>query len=525
MSDSLDKNPQVILCDMCIGEDRKPARKTCMKCEISMCVQHLQAHLTTPVLLQTHPLTAPIASGDGGVVGTTKCPQHGKVLEYYCLDDLICVCVSCAIEDQHRLHNMKTFPTAQKELLEKVTAEQQSLQLKTYGKNVSLEKWEKKEREKLGRSSVRLIKAVTNLRDLALTSVQSSVSARMVSMKTSLTSLQTAKTEEDTVRFLQMYSQVHQDLEKANAVDLRKGLEPGGDCDKLVEEIKERGEKMMEQASHFWGSLLTHVDPENHQELRALSADLCFKPQFFSPGMLLSEDDRKVFSSSQLGKGILHIQRTKSSDSSKICRWGITLSKDCDWAVGLSDQNYTKELKDRDVYGLCWIGNQLSSLKIEQLSGEQQTKRPRHDSEQRVSLQTIDPLDEDVGKQTAHPEIVEVEWSSPDVLSFYNLTSQHQRRKIVTIPITSTKQDLTPFVYVELEESSYTSVDAYGGPSLFSRTQRGQRWRCSCEKVYPWNPNSYFYRAGFGHMAQQSTCSCGEHIGVQRVTEVLCELL
>ncbi|KAL3046283.1 hypothetical protein OYC64_004320 [Pagothenia borchgrevinki] len=42
MSDNLPKDLQVILCDMCTEEDRKPARKTCMKCEISMCVQHLQ---------------------------------------------------------------------------------------------------------------------------------------------------------------------------------------------------------------------------------------------------------------------------------------------------------------------------------------------------------------------------------------------------------------------------------------------------------------------------------------------------
>uniref|UniRef100_A0A671UUW7 B box-type domain-containing protein n=1 Tax=Sparus aurata TaxID=8175 RepID=A0A671UUW7_SPAAU len=224
MSDETKKELQVILCDMCTEEDRKPARKTCMKCEISMCVQHLQAHLTTPVLLQTHPLTEPME-----LCGNTKCPQHGKLLEYYCLDDMTCVCVSCAIEDQHRIHNMKTFSTAHKELMEKLNTEQQALLVKTDDENVSLEKWEKSEREKLGRSSVRLIEAVTNLRDIALTSVQSSVSARMVSIKTSRSSMQAAQKEKDTFRFLQMYSQVHQDVEKAKAADLRKGLEPGSD--------------------------------------------------------------------------------------------------------------------------------------------------------------------------------------------------------------------------------------------------------------------------------------------------------
>uniref|UniRef100_A0A3Q3AJ42 B box-type domain-containing protein n=1 Tax=Kryptolebias marmoratus TaxID=37003 RepID=A0A3Q3AJ42_KRYMA len=177
MSENVQKDSGSILCDMCTEEDRKPARKTCMKCEISMCVQHLQAHLTTPVLLQTHPLTEPMA-----LDGNTKCPQHGKVLEYYCLDDMTCVCVSCAIEDQHRIHNMKTFSTAHRELMEKLKAEQQALQEKTADENGSLEKWEQSEREKLGRSSVRLIEAVTNLRDVSLTSVQSSVSAHGVEL-------------------------------------------------------------------------------------------------------------------------------------------------------------------------------------------------------------------------------------------------------------------------------------------------------------------------------------------------------
>ncbi|CAJ1086023.1 tripartite motif-containing protein 16 isoform X1 [Xyrichtys novacula] len=535
MSDSLDKNPQVILCDMCLGEDRKPARKTCMKCEISMCVQHLQAHLTTPVLLQTHPLTAPIASGDGGVVGITKCPQHGKVLEYYCLDDLICVCVSCAIEDQHRLHNMKTFSTAHKELLEKVTAEQQALQVKTDGENVSLEKWEKKEREKLGRSSVRLIEAVTNLRDLALTSVQSSVSARMVSMKTSLTSLQTAKTEEDTVRFLQMYSQVHQDLEKANAVDLRKGLEPGDDRDKLVKEIQERGEKMIEQASRFWGSLLTHVDPENHQELGSFSSDLIFEPQSLGQGVTLSVDRKKVFYSGHLGKSVLLLQNMRPIIDLKVHRWGISLTKDFDWTIGLCDKSYAQDSKYGEVYGFCCEGNQLSSLMtdcevasattfdadfnatLNFMTLGQQTPGAKQYNRQKVSLQAVSFPGEDIEKHLTRPEKVEVEWSHPNLLSFYNLTGQHQRKKIITIKTKSTNQVLAPFVSLEMEKVFSGSGGLFGS-ALQQQPQEG--WKCLCGKVHPGR-----YGSGPLFGSHQQTCACGQRIGVSRIPQVVCELL
>ncbi|CAJ1086020.1 tripartite motif-containing protein 16 isoform X1 [Xyrichtys novacula] len=529
MSDSLDKNPQVILCDMCLGEDRKPARKTCMKCEISMCVQHLQAHLTTPVLLQTHPLTAPIASGDGSVVGSTKCPQHGKVLEYYCLDDLSCVCVSCAIEDQHRQHNMKTFSTAHKELLEKVTAEQQALQVKTDGKDVILEKWEKKEREKLGHSSVRLIEAITNLRDLALTSVQSSVSACMVSIKTSKTSLQTAKTEKDTIRFLQMYSQVHQDLEKANAVDLRKGLEPGDDREKLMEEINERGEKIMEQASHFLGSLLTHVDPENHQELGSFSSDLIFEPQSVGQDVTLSKDRRKVFNGGHLTKSVFTLKSVRPITDLTVHRWGISLSKDYDWTIGVCDESYARNSNYGEVYGLCCEGNQLSFLMTDYEDDDynaalrrtgmrqkrQVAKRPK-----KVLLQMNSPQ-KDFGTKLARPEKVEVEWSHPNLLSFYDLTAQHQRKKIVTIKTKSTNRVLTPFVSLWMEMLQRNLAGVYRGLfGSYVQQQPQEGWKCLCGRVHPGR-----YKDGLIDGSFHRTCACGKIIGVPHTTEILCELL
>lgn len=272
MSDQLGLNQHVILCDMCTDEDRKSAQKTCMKCEISMCAQHLKPHLTTPVLLQTHLLTEPMA-----LDSSTKCPQHGKLLEYYCLDDLTCVCVSCAIEDQHRLHNMKTFSTAHKELKEKLAAEQQALQTRT--SNVGLDKWERVETEKVKRSGVQLIEAVNNLRDLALTRIQTSVSARMVAIKTSKDKLQAAQSETDTFKFLQMYSEVLQEVEKAKAVDLRLGLEPAAERQSLVQDLSHRKENMMAQVEGFWKALVGLVDPERKEEIFSKYPNLTFYPK------------------------------------------------------------------------------------------------------------------------------------------------------------------------------------------------------------------------------------------------------
>uniref|UniRef100_A0A8C8LZ81 B box-type domain-containing protein n=1 Tax=Oncorhynchus tshawytscha TaxID=74940 RepID=A0A8C8LZ81_ONCTS len=190
---------QAIVCDLCT-EDRKPARKTCIKCEMSMCAQHLEPHLSVPFLLQTHTLTEPIAPGARGVGLATKCPHHGKILEYYCLDDLTSVCMSCAIEDQHRIHNMKTLPKAHKELREKLKEEQKAL-AKRENQSLKLRRWDKEQRERLASSSIRLIEGVSALLDITLKSVQSSA----------------ALSEGDSFHFLQGYEGVHQAVEKARA--------------------------------------------------------------------------------------------------------------------------------------------------------------------------------------------------------------------------------------------------------------------------------------------------------------------
>uniref|UniRef100_A0AAZ1X1E5 B box-type domain-containing protein n=1 Tax=Oreochromis aureus TaxID=47969 RepID=A0AAZ1X1E5_OREAU len=482
---------QTILCDMCT-EDRKPAKKTCMKCEISMCVQHLQAHLTTPVLLQTHPLTEPM-----DLCGNTKCSQHGKLLEYYCLDDMTCVCVSCAIDDQHRLHNMKTFSTAHKELLEKLKAEQLILQEKTDDENVSLEKWEKSEREKLGGCSVRLIEAVTKLRDISLTSVQSSVSARMVSLKTSKSSMEAAQKEKDTFRFLQMYSQVHQDVEKAKAVDLRKGLEPGCHRDKLVEEIKQNGEKMVKQASQFWGSLLTLVDPEHHQELVPTGSDLIFESQSLEHVVLLSTDKRKVFCTDWTALYSSHMFFIKSTlPIPDFKRWVISISKDCDWTIGLCDNTYGNYMTDGQVYGLRCQGNQLLSLTAESSLvinerkplkeiRKQKARKAQQHYKPAVSQQVINTAGGNVEPQKTRPQIVEVVWSFPDSLSFFSRIGQHQRINLLTVTISSTSSGLKPFVCLQGLEKEATNVSPFGSSATTSPfggfpQQYQNQPKCSC---------------------------------------------
>ncbi|XP_040886691.1 E3 ubiquitin/ISG15 ligase TRIM25 [Toxotes jaculatrix] len=86
------------------------AVKTCLKCEVSMCQEHVKPHLELPAFCE-HPLTEPIND-----FWRRKCPEHDEIYRYYCMDDKVCVCNACTIEGEHSGHTMKTLKNTMKDL-------------------------------------------------------------------------------------------------------------------------------------------------------------------------------------------------------------------------------------------------------------------------------------------------------------------------------------------------------------------------------------------------------------------------
>ncbi|CAL8278164.1 unnamed protein product [Lota lota] len=86
-----------VYCDCCPDnddDDDKPlAVKTCLKCEVSLCRQHVQTHLERRAFV-AHPLVTPLAD-----LPDRKCPQHeDQVLRYYCTTSRRYACNVCALE-------------------------------------------------------------------------------------------------------------------------------------------------------------------------------------------------------------------------------------------------------------------------------------------------------------------------------------------------------------------------------------------------------------------------------------------
>ncbi|KAM9836640.1 uncharacterized protein ACBR49_019084 isoform 2-T2 [Aulostomus maculatus] len=402
---------------------------------------------------------------------------------------------------------MKTFTTAHKELSEKLNAEHQALLERTEAEDVSLEKWEKSEGEKLGACSLRLIQAVSDLRDTALTRVQASVSARMVAIKTRKSSMQAAQKEKDTFKFLQMYSQVYQDVEKAKAVDLRRGLEPGSERDTLLQEIRRDSEKMVDQTNQFWSSMLALIDPEN-PELNSAGSDLTLDPQMLGAGMSLSRNNRTVFQNTGTGKCDALFLISSNQTTENIQRWTVTLSENCDWVTGLCEKKNVRNVQDGPVYALCCRGDEVSFLSTDCETKQQKSDKLNTEQHHEVYSALISYKDENGDKAVQRPETVEVFWdAAASSLAFFIRLGKYLREEIVTIKMSTNNWDLVPFISLSKESGQNTAQ---------------QQWQCSCGLVYGKTLNGH--TIGRRMYPQPSNCSCGAIIGGPSHTDVLCEL-
>ncbi|KAM8881527.1 E3 ubiquitin/ISG15 ligase TRIM25-like isoform 2-T2 [Synchiropus picturatus] len=85
-----------------------PAVKTCLKCEVSMCAEHLKPHRELPAF-RNHQLTEPMAD-----FWKRKCPTHNIIYSHYCMDHKVYLCNICSTG--HSGHNVRTLENAMKDI-------------------------------------------------------------------------------------------------------------------------------------------------------------------------------------------------------------------------------------------------------------------------------------------------------------------------------------------------------------------------------------------------------------------------
>lgn len=84
--------PKPIMCDVC-NEDK--AVKTCLTCITSFCTEHVRPHQENP-LFRAHELCEPLSN-----LTECLCPEHGKLMEFYCMRHERSICSSC-LQQSHK---------------------------------------------------------------------------------------------------------------------------------------------------------------------------------------------------------------------------------------------------------------------------------------------------------------------------------------------------------------------------------------------------------------------------------------
>ncbi|KAM5135096.1 tripartite motif-containing protein 14-like [Mantella aurantiaca] len=86
-----------------------PAAKTCLRCEASLCENHLKVHSKS----EGHILIDPTIS-----LESKKCTIHDKSLKYYCIEDESCICLKCCPIHELQHHQLQTVAEASEKVRE-----------------------------------------------------------------------------------------------------------------------------------------------------------------------------------------------------------------------------------------------------------------------------------------------------------------------------------------------------------------------------------------------------------------------
>ncbi|XP_068094201.1 E3 ubiquitin/ISG15 ligase TRIM25-like [Hyperolius riggenbachi] len=116
-----DQEETGVFCTYCIHSP-VPAVMSCLMCEASLCDNHLRVHSKSP----EHVLCDPTTS-----LQNRKCSVHKKILEYFCLADAVCICLSCSLAGDHQGHKAETLDEASEKKKQKLRNDLQELITKT----------------------------------------------------------------------------------------------------------------------------------------------------------------------------------------------------------------------------------------------------------------------------------------------------------------------------------------------------------------------------------------------------------
>ncbi|XP_038227288.1 E3 ubiquitin/ISG15 ligase TRIM25-like isoform X4 [Dermochelys coriacea] len=101
-----DESRSEVACDSCL---EAAAARTCLTCMASFCLEHLRPHQESPAF-RDHALCPPLRD-----LPRRKCPEHNKLLEFFCREHASCICCVCLVSHRTCLAGPLQEAKAEKE--------------------------------------------------------------------------------------------------------------------------------------------------------------------------------------------------------------------------------------------------------------------------------------------------------------------------------------------------------------------------------------------------------------------------
>ncbi|XP_068121887.1 E3 ubiquitin-protein ligase TRIM39-like [Hyperolius riggenbachi] len=137
LSTQPDQEEAGVFCTYCI-HSAVPAVMSCLRCDASLCDNHLRVHSKAP----QHVLCDPNTSLENRI-----CSIHKHILEYYCTEDAACICVYCRLDGEHRGHQVEMLDEASEKKKKKMTNDLQKLMAETEEAEKRVQSLEKRRRK------------------------------------------------------------------------------------------------------------------------------------------------------------------------------------------------------------------------------------------------------------------------------------------------------------------------------------------------------------------------------------------
>ncbi|XP_078471110.1 E3 ubiquitin-protein ligase TRIM7-like [Lampetra planeri] len=274
----------VVFCDHC-PEGKTPAVKTCLKCEMSFCKEHLVPHLER-VKLKDHVLVSPDVNPE-----ERKCKRHKEELKFFCKQDLSLVCRDCTIEGHHTGHKFITLEDEHQTRKSGVGEETRAVEEKRKKAEASLGRMEatrKDVQDSMAQTKARISGEFTHMRatldederaalnhvDMKGRELLSQIEENIAHYEREISDLQAAATrlhalqeERDLLTFLQIH------LMETTRRDAQKGSPPSSPSEEDIASISALQGAVVNLLAFMYGRSPT-LDPNSAHNNLQISSDL-----------------------------------------------------------------------------------------------------------------------------------------------------------------------------------------------------------------------------------------------------------